>query len=246
MTPDQWIALCASLGACLSAVATFLTVRQIAKQREASYRPELAISRIQFQAYPDPLRGGMLPTKWTAQDTKEGETLNCVEDLALPLRNIGLGSARAVSLQWDFDVTGAVNAANELAQQTLTPAYFSTDDRFVTLKSEDLGNGSSMWENQRNVLIDYVLPASVEKSSLRVRLPHAYIQLASALVYLRFKEKEKTDFFDLPLLTASFTFSDIGGIKHSAYFNIKICPVSLSSNSEAMTMEGYVECSKQC
>jgi hypothetical protein len=57
MTNDQIVALLASIGACLSAVATFLTVRQIAKQRVASYRPELALSQSIFEGSTDPAAG---------------------------------------------------------------------------------------------------------------------------------------------------------------------------------------------
>lgn len=242
MTPDQWIALGASAGACLSAFATFLTVRQIAKQREASYRPELAISQVHFEAGPDPIRAGALPTKWIARDWKEMEKPPTFDDLSLPLRNIGLGSARAVRLHWEFDLAATVKTANELAQRTLTPAYFSIDDWGVSIKSEALGNGSSLWKNQRDVPIDFVLPASIDKEPVPVKLPHAYVQLAAALVYLRAKEKEEHS-FELPSLSAAFTFSDIGGIRHDAVFDVKVQLVSLFGGGEGMT--GYVECSKR-
>ncbi|SAI62772.1 Uncharacterised protein [Bordetella trematum] len=242
MTPDQWIALGASVGACLSAVATFLTVRQIAKQREASYRPELAISQVPFEAGPDPVCAGALPTKWVARDLKDTQRPLTLDDLALPLRNIGLGSARAVRLKWDFDLSEAVKTANELAQRTLTPAYFSVDDWGLSIKSDDLGNGSSLWKNQREVLIDFVLPASIDKEPVSVRLPHAYQQLCAALVYLRAKEKDEMLSFELPALSATFTFSDIGGVDHEAVFDVKVKLVSLSGGGKGMT--GYVECAK--
>lgn len=242
MTPDQWIALAAGVGACSSALATLLTVRQIAKQREASHRPELAISQVHFEAGPDPIRAGVLPTKWIARDWKEMEKPATFEDLSLPLRNIGLGSAKAVRLHWDFDLAATVKTLNELAQRTLTPAYFSIDSLGVSIKSETLENGSSLWKNQREVPIDFVLPASIEKEPVPVRLPHAYVQLAAALVYLRAKDKKEHS-FELPSLSAAFTFSDIGGIKHDAVFDVKVNLISLSGSGEGMT--GYVECSRR-
>ena len=53
MTVDQLVALGASIGACLSAIAAFLMIRQIARQREASYRPELALSRTAIRSTRD-------------------------------------------------------------------------------------------------------------------------------------------------------------------------------------------------
>ncbi|PWE14916.1 hypothetical protein [Alcaligenes faecalis] len=243
MTPDQWIALAASVGACLSALATFLTVRQIARQREASFRPELAMSQVHFEAGPDPIRAGLLPTKWIARNWKGKEMPATFEELSLPLRNIGLGSARGVHLHWDFDLAGTVKSANELAQRTLTPAYFSIDDWGVSIKSEALGNGSSLWKNQREVVIDFVLPASIDKEPVLVRLPDAYVQLAAALIYLRSRDKGREHSFELPSLNAAFKFSDIGGIKHEAVFDVKVHLLALAGSGEGMT--GYVECSKR-
>ncbi|MDD4964160.1 MAG: hypothetical protein PHI11_09620, partial [Gallionella sp.] len=103
MTADQTIALISSIGTCLSAIATFLTIRQIAKQREASYRPELAFSRTFFVAEPDPIRAGALPEKWV--NKKLGlETPMLLDDLSVPLRNVGLGTAKAITISWSFPI----------------------------------------------------------------------------------------------------------------------------------------------
>src|SRR5262249_52265970 len=45
MTLDQYIATAASGGAFLAAGATFLTVWQIAKQRRATYRPDIVVKQ---------------------------------------------------------------------------------------------------------------------------------------------------------------------------------------------------------
>ena len=243
MTPDQWIALAASVGACFSALATFLTVRQIAKQRETSYRPELAISKVAFEAVPDPIRKELFPTKWIASNWKGEELQVTYKDLSLPLRNIGLGSARGVQLCWEFDLAGTVKSANDLAQRTLTPAFFSINNWGVSIKSETFGNGTSFWKNQREVVIDFVLPASIDKTPVLVSLPHAYVQLTAALIYLRSKDKDLKHSFELPSLSVTFTFSDIGGSIHRAVFDVKVHTVSIAGSGEGMT--GYVECSKR-
>lgn len=243
MTSDQWISLGASVGACVSAFATFLTVIQIAKQRKATYRPELALSQTHFEAVPDPIRASVLPTKWIARNWQKNESSSILGDISLPLRNIGLGPARGVHLRWDFDLDGMVKTANALAQRTLTPAYFSIDEWGVSIKSEALGNGSSLWKNQREITIDFVLPASIDKEPVPVRLPHAYVQLATALMYLRSKDEDTEFSFELPSMKAAFTFSDIGGIEHVAVFDVKVRPVSFNGSGEGMT--GYVECIKR-
>ena len=44
MTADQYIALGASVAACMAAIAAFWTVWMMARQQRATYRPELALS----------------------------------------------------------------------------------------------------------------------------------------------------------------------------------------------------------
>jgi hypothetical protein len=119
MTTDQFVALFASIGACLSAVATFLTVRQIAKQREASYRPELALSRVYLECTKDPLAQGPIPTLWAAKG-QDGKTDPLIRRLSLPLRNVGLGTAKGVSITWTFPFEDITTQVNELAQKSLS------------------------------------------------------------------------------------------------------------------------------
>jgi hypothetical protein len=242
MTPDQIIALAASVAACMSAIATFLTVRQIAMQREASYRPKLAFSRVYFEAGTRQILAGPLPQQWVVRDPGPSAP-EFLEDLALPLRNVGLGAARAVSLVWSFDIEQVVERVNHAAQRTLTPAYFSIDETGVSIKSEVIGDSHSMWRNQREALIDFVLPASVQNEPVSVRLPHAYIQLCAALVFLESKDKDIKRAFELPSLCATLAFKDIGGSGHSAVFDIEVQLTSRNGNGEGMT--GYVESSKR-
>lgn len=242
MTIDQSIALFASIGACLSALATFLTVRQIAMQREASYRPELSFSRILFEAGPNPLRGGALPEKWV--NKKSGsEPAMLLEDLSVPLRNVGLGTAKEVAISWSFPIDETIERVNQSAQRTLTPAYFSNDEWGVSIKSESLGNGTSMWRNQKKVSVDYVLPASIEKEPVDVKLPHAYVQLCSAELYFSQKDKDVNGSYNLPPLTANIEYIDIGNRKHCAIFEFKLNIVMIVGSGEAFN--GYIDCTKR-
>jgi len=242
MTADQSIALFASVGACLSAIATLLTVRQMAMQREASYRPELAFSRTFFEAGPDPLRGGVLPEKW--MNKKPGsEAPMPLDVLSVPLRNVGLGTAKEIAISWSFPIDETIERVNQSAQRTLTPAYFSSDEWGVSIKSESLGNGTSMWRNQKKDSVDFVLPASVEKDPVDVKLPHAYVQLCSAALYFASKDKDDKRSFDVPPLTANIEYVDIGNRKHCAIFEFQLNVVAIVGNGEAF--HGCIDCTKR-
>lgn len=218
MTTNEIIALLASLGTCFSAIATFLTVRQIAKQREASYRPELAFSRVLVECTKDLIAAGSIPTHWTTKGEDE-KTNTQSRFFSLPLRNIGLGTAKNVSVSWSFPFESVTKQINETAQKTLSAAYFTFDKDSLSIDSENLGKSTSMWVNQKQVTLDYVLPAAITHEPVMLNLPHAYIQIVSSLLY--FSAKDKKPFPEIPPLIAKVEFYDIGEAKHSSTFNIQ-------------------------
>jgi len=162
----------------------------------------------------------------------------------MPLRNVGLGTARSVRIVWDFDVADTVKRANDLAQRSLTPIYFEFDGAAVGIKSDGGGMGTSMWKNQREALIDYVLPAAVEKEPEPVQLPHAFIALCSAIVHFSFKgDGPKSMAFELPKLSVTLSFMDIAGGEHAAKFELSVHPVGIQGDGTGMF--GFVESEKR-
>jgi len=241
MINDQIIALLASLGACFSAIATFLTVRQIAKQREASYRPELALSRVSVECKKDPIASGTIPTFW-APIGNEGKADSLSRTFSLPLSNIGLGTAKAVSVFWSFPFESVTKQVNDLAQKTLSAAYFTFDKDQLSLDSENLGKSTSIWGNQKLETLDYVLPAAVHHEPVMLKLPHAYTQIVSSLLYFSTRDKDRKSFPEIPPLIAKFEFSDIGEAKHSATFSIQFQISAIAGGGEFI--QGYVESRK--
>jgi len=238
MTIDRIIALAASIGACLSAVATFLTVRQIAKQRQASYYPELALSRIAFEGSTSPIATGALPTFWT-KHAADGRSEQTIQKLRVPLQNVGLGTAKAVEISWSFPIADVVARVNLLAQRTLTPAYFTYVNGCVSVKWENLGDSFSYWGNQKSASIDFVLPAAVRSEPVELILPHAYILLCSALLFFGMKGKNGESFPEIPDLRVSFECIDIGEQKHHAEFDIAFHLIAIGLEGDAM--HGFLE-----
>lgn len=242
MTNDQIIALFASLGACFSAVATFLTVRQIAKQREASYRPELAFSRVFIECTKDPHSHGTIPTHWIAKD-KDNKDIKQSRMFSLPLLNIGLGTAKSISVNWMFPFEDLTKRVNELAQKTLSAAYFKFDNGMLSIDSEKYGKSTSMWRNQKQRTLDYVLPASVAKDPTMLELPHAYIMIVSFFIFFSAKDssKDKIHFSvpEIPPLMLEVQYSDIGETRHKAPFAIQFQLIVIGSCGEFIS--GYLE-----
>ena len=218
MTIDQIIALVASIGACLSAVAAFFTIRQVSKQTENSYRPELAISRTMFKSIPYSTSAGSIPDRWVK---KEEESPNIRGPFTIPLHNVGLGAARDLKVQWSFPIEEATSKINELAQKSLTPIFYEYKNGQLFYKSDEIDNGASLWKNQQEETIDFVLPASASKALTDLKVPHAFIKVVSALVHFNSKSEDFESLDGIPNLIANICYFDIGGKKYETKFTIK-------------------------
>ena len=244
MTIDQAIAFSASIGAFMSAVAAFLAVRQNTKNREASYRPELAITRTYIVASTNPICQSSFADFWR-EDRKSGdnEGVDLLCALSLPLRNVGLGAAKEVSLAWSFPIDDLVKTINNKAQRSLTPAYFEYENEVLSLKSEQLHAVTSMWKNQKNGFVDYVLPASSDREGVGIRVPHTYMEIISALLFFSAKENSSSFDSELPELKLDIEYSDIGGAKHKSSFNIDLNLIAVLGDGAGF--HGYMQ-SRRC
>jgi len=229
MTVDQLIALIASVGACLAAVATFLTVREMAMQRTASYHPELVISRTLFESRP--ISVGHLPTSWVASNEKDSGRKNENAELrfSVPLNNIGLGAAKNLEVQWDFPIEEITKEIATLAAKTTVPANISFKNGMFSIRSDVLGTATSIWTNERSTKIDYVLPAAEQREGTEVKIPLTYIMATSALLYFSFATKSEQ--LSIPALTATIRYQDIADSSYRTSFDIQFRLIMLSENS---------------
>lgn len=219
MTTDQVIALGVGLftavgafAAFASAFATFRTVREIAKQREASYRPELVIPRTLIKGNGSVKRS--LPDNWVSASESSNQ-FTSAPWFAIPLHNIGLGAARNIIVNWSFPLNEMVKEVNTLAHRSSTQALFVADSGALSIKWE--GQGDRVVMNRLPNVIDYVLPAAIQKEPVMLPLSLAYIELSSALVFFA-----KDHILDIPALDATVEYLDIGGQRYRAAFEIKL------------------------
>ena len=164
------------------------------------------------------------------------------KSFSLSLRNVGLGTAKAISISWLFPFDTVTKQVNELAQKSLSAAYFTFDEKALSLDSQDFGKSASMWINQRQGTIDYVLPVAVEHDPSLVTIPHAYIQIVSSLLYFSARQTDLGEFPEIPPLVVSMEYFDIGEAKHHATFSIQFLPSCIWEKGELIS--GYLEARK--
>lgn len=231
MTLDQQIALGASLSASLTAIATFMTVLEMKRQREASYRPDLKLARSTFVGIA-PDAPNKLPSKWQKKPDDPP-----IEWLEVPIHNLGLRAARDVTLYWSCDIERIVRDVNDFATRAEADFRFQYDSPLLTVHSKKYSNHASHWKNQQSASIDYILPAAPDVESTIIRLPFAYAQLLSAYCFFGTQSPNNMS-FDIPPLMLTIEYLDAVSEKHSLVVDVAIHITAISAGT---IMFGYIE-----
>jgi hypothetical protein len=218
MTIDQIVALFASVGACASAVATCLTVREMAKQRTTSFRPELVISRVSITGSQQEGKG--LPTEWEAL-SRDAAGTTTRGPATLAVSNVGLGAAKDLRFVSSFDVADAVETLNQLATQGSVSAEMRIDEiGALCFEAREIGM-EAMWVDQQNEASDYLLPAFSHSDSFHLQIPRTYILAVAAFVYVWALSVPHHGFGKLPPLVVAVAYADIAGVQHNERFVIE-------------------------
>jgi hypothetical protein len=221
MTIDLYITAGASIAAFLAALATFLTVWQIAKQRRATYSPEIVVMRarvITTGDVNDPSLISLLQWKRSEED-QETQRRVLGRDYPLFLANIGMGAATGISALWDFPMGAFVAYVRRLENSRGYPVDVEFNKGTLSVTRPPI---ASFWTNQLTEHFDYILPTSIEKEPTRIMLPLSYILVVSVCmsVFVReLKDEEKGP--EVPPLKLSLEFNDIAGKKHRRSYNIE-------------------------
>jgi len=222
MTIEQLITLLAGIGTVVSAGVAFWAVLQMKKQRELSYLPDLVIARMFFDGchYPDVQSYFANVWRPSPSEKVEGD-----EDIYfyMPLRNVGLGTAKNISVDWSFPIEEVVCQLNDLGQKGLPSAHFSFENGEITIQSESLGNrGLNSWLNQQKTLLEYLLPVTVKSEPVKLKFPILFAQLCSYLFFFHEKNNDPNSMQNFPAIRAHFEYYDIGGKSHKTDFDIRV------------------------
>jgi hypothetical protein len=215
-----------ALAAIMTAVATFLTVRQIKKQTEASYRPELAFLQTPVISYP---ATDGIPSIWLTSEAQDSDapTMEYHATFEIRLYNIGLGAAKDVAYSWEFPVRDMVEDVNTNAQHALEPAYYKYANGMLSLESSKFRQSTIIWETERKqTVIGYVLPTELNRDGVAIRMPMTFIDLVSSQTYFAWaaaqKGEQKVIFDQIPPLTMELTYHDIAGGTYNMTFKLQL------------------------
>jgi hypothetical protein len=212
MKIDGIIALSSSIAALATAVAAFLNIKEMQRQRATTYHPELIITEKTFIS-----QSGYVAPEW--QKYHEGKIIKEDSTSGISLCNIGLGAAKNIKASWSFPTEELITLIkNEAKKNGRDISFIDTDPMFWTVKLD--GALSSITKEQFLFKkIDYIIPSSNQSDPIILRLPTSYISLTSLLTHVA--QHTAIAKFQIPDLKLKLEYYDIANSKHSSSFTLE-------------------------
>lgn len=224
----------ASLAACFAAMATFRTANEMKKQREMMSRPEIIpFSSINFKTgymknsvEKRSMENIIINIEWLELPSySEGEPykMKRAKKIDIPIVNIGSGAAKNVEIGWEFEIERVIEEANQLASDVYNTEYryFELDDNWLkmNIKKENTPFFIEKYvkKHGKTKKINYILPVSIDPMPITMKIPSVYCKLVNAILFFSFKKDPKIE-PELPKITLSIKYTDIGGGKHEAKY----------------------------
>ena len=207
----SFIALVAAIGAIFYSIIANSTLKEIKKQREGAYMPELIIASTPFYLYSN--ENEEYPTSFSFEYNKEmlnNVVVNPFISTKMQAFNVGMGVAKNVTFLFNFDL--------EKIKQIITD-FSTTDDwsphKHFDLKFDDLGvsinglNGLTVYMNPKPVNFSFILPTSINSNATLIDLPMHISNLYVIYAYIRIKQRNLYKIPDFPLIETTIKYQDI-------------------------------------
>lgn len=199
------------IGACVSAIATFLTVREMKKQREASYKPDIFVAPCCFT-------GG------------EATVLQQGKKPVFSFRNLGMGAAKNVKIVIQTDMQMLLPELNAILMAKNIPAVLHFDKDFsITRYAGDSESTNSVSIVDR-AFIQYMITDM--KENIEIGVPE-YICLFIDFIFKSVFENDIQECKNLLKrlnIVLQVTYNDIGGKSHKS--TLRICFVDYQYATE--------------
>ena len=245
----DWLSAGTLIVTFITSCAALLTVRQVKKQRETSYFPELYLGNKLVTIYGEEYKNTFLPFKYLTEEKREDDIREISHEISLDVFNVGFAVAKAVEYSWSFDLNKIIDIIKIYNKSGFFHVFL---DNALTITVPKLGyQHTHIVSNQiRKKNINYVLQSSIEKIPTQISIPESYLDLfiLYACISLEIFESKKTDeltlktydidFDNFPPLLIVITYNDLHGKKHTK--NFKISP-SLNTLTAAYSINNESE-----
>ncbi|MES2284045.1 MAG: hypothetical protein V4547_00070 [Bacteroidota bacterium] len=233
----DWFSSLTLIATLITALATLWTVREVKKQRETSYHPELYLGNQAVFFYGHKWEDKFLPFSYSTEEIKDGDDSSWSNSITIDLYNLGFAVSKAVEYKWDFDI----NEAIEQIHSTNRAKYFNVNYQKgleISVPSIKYQQFHMVGNQLRKGNINYILPSSIEKIPAKIIVPSCYIDLyiiflMNALGYYEEKkddvQQRNIDLDNFPPLILTLTYKDLHGKTHSKKFKLQFSFSTITS-----------------
>lgn len=231
------VAIIGQLGAWVTIILIFLTLKEMENQRKESNRPVIAIPKFGLQAegkkagnywlFDDFHRGGSLDYAVREySDSKQTKQSNDQGYGFLVIYNLGVGAAKDIEVKWrlEFDLKETIERIKDIYSRNSIPVDIDVVDEGIKIqeKSNIKDNISHIYlfPNQTEH-IDFLLPHSIQPSGIKIILPLMYQKIITLFASIHEGENEEKTIMNLPILI-EIHFRDIANNKYTNLFRIKL------------------------
>lgn len=219
---SEWIAIGIALATCVISLTTSIAawrsanasnrmVQEMSQQTSRSYEPQLLIAETFFRSECENEHASS--HKWEKIESRDQQLtpITSTDRFSVTLINVGFGTAKNLTINWEFAISELIASVNQLAQESLTPVHFRLRNGILEIKEVR----HIMWMNEKQRHLDFIMPARDTKSSAELVVPRTYTQLVSAFVHLSTKQDSPTHDVSTPQLECHIKYDDISGTTQS-------------------------------
>ncbi|MCE9508049.1 MAG: hypothetical protein K8R48_07030 [Alphaproteobacteria bacterium] len=240
MTLQEISSFVSDWGTFLAALAAFLTLLEMHRQRKHSYKPDIVPIEKTFNGYFESAIFCTWKENIPQKLAKRDKTTSADVDIKLSLFNLGNGAAKNLQFEWDFEFESFIKKLNSINKKAETGIEIDNSGPLLQFKENGQCKiGVNLKPNLKDRK-DYLLPASIEREGLKISLPMAYIWLVSNYFYLRFKILSKDLPFGIPDLRLNIEYSDIAGNKYQTVFLFNIGLIFFAHGEPMPDFRAYI------
>jgi hypothetical protein len=202
-------------------VIILLTLFEMANQRKSAYKPDLVFGT-QNSFSIDINKSTNTPEIMPFIEPRESHSKRVfhLRQPTLNLYNIGMATAKAITVNWKFDTDAYINIIRGLDTEkkyTINMTYLGKSPFLrVTQPGETADFSMTSFVDS----IDYILPAHVQKEPHVIMLPPPYLPLISIIFALSCKEVPESN-PPTPKLKVILNYLDIGNNHHKKEFSVE-------------------------
>lgn len=240
VTITDYITLISAVAALLTALATLFIVFEMRRQRLSAFQPEFAIIQSDLHVWRSKHNFFQI-----TMDDDEPELFNEMMRVALKIVNVGLGAAKAIQVQWDFDILNFINTIKSYDHDDEFNIVF--EDEHLSISNTEKKDLSVICSHGEQFIekLPYILPATVELTPRTLALPSSYLSLLKVWTDLSCNNLASNDsrpsFQDIPDLIVKISYKDIGKTLRKRSFKIKLGPFKLLGHKPKED-DSFLEC----